>query len=315
MKSQLIWKLTKRAAVAWNNDNTLQLGSSLAYYAVFSISPLLILAIEIVGLFYEGDSFGYIRSEIGLLVGENAATAIAGAITSVDASEYGYTATVVSVVLLLIGAAGVFVQLQNALNHIWGVTPKPGRFVKDFVKQRLISFALILGFSFLLLISLLISAALAAITGYFQFLLPGAGLLWHILDALVSFLVMTFVFASIYKVVPDVRIDWNDVWVGAFVTAILFTCGKSLIGFYLGRSGIGSAFGAAGSVLVVLAWVYYSSQILFLGAEFTKAYSEERRFFIRPVHGATAVTDEARERARGKRRLFPHQRTGSRPAV
>ena len=299
MKLQEIWKLTKRAAVAWNNDNTLLLGSSLAYYAIFSISPLLIIAIEVIGLFYEGDSFGYIHSEIAGLVGENAATAIASTITSLHASEHGFTATVISIVLLLMGAAGVFVQLQIAMNHIWGVTPKPGHFVRDFVKQRLMSFAMILGFSFLLLVSLLISSTLAAITGYFQFLLPGAGFFWHILDALVSFMVVAFVFASIYKVVPDVRIDWSNAWVGAFVTAILFTGGKLLIGFYLGRSGIGSAFGAAGSVLVILAWVYYSSQILFLGAEFTKAYSEERRPFTRPVHGATTVTEGARQRARG----------------
>ena len=135
----------------------------------------LIIAIEVVGLFYEGDSFGYIHSEIAALVGENAATTIASTITSVHASEHGFTATVISIVLLLMGAAGVFVQLQNAMNHIWGVMPKPGHFVKDFVKQRLMSFAMVLVFSVLLLVSLLISSTLAAITGYLQFLLPGAG--------------------------------------------------------------------------------------------------------------------------------------------
>jgi membrane protein len=299
----------------WNNDNTLQLGSSLAYYAIFSISPLLIIVIEVIGLFYNGNSSGYIRSEIAVLIGDNAATALAGTINSVQASEHGRTATVISVVLLLIGASGVFVQLQNAMNQIWGVMPKPGHFMKDFLKQRLVSFAMILGFSFLLLISLLISAALAAITGYFQFLLPGTNSFWHILDALVSFLVVTLVFASIYKVMPDVRIDWNDVWVGAFVTAVLFTAGKSLIAFYLGRSGIGSAFGAAGSVLVFLAWVYYSSQILFLGAEFTKAYSEERGLCVRPARGAKAVTEDARERAFGTGLSPKRNRTASRPAV
>jgi len=312
---QMLWKVSKRAAIEWYNDNTLQLGSSLAYYAIFSISPLLIIAIEVIGFFYRGDSFGYIHSEIAMLIGENAATAIASTVQSVQASGHGHAATVISIVLLLLGASGVFVQLQNAMNQIWGVTPKPGRFVKDFLKQRLVSFAMILGFSFVLLVSLLISAALAAVTGYFQFLVPGANSLWHLFDALISFAVTTLVFASIYKVMPDVRIGWKDVWVGAFVTAILFTAGKSLIGFYLGRSGVGSAFGAAGSVLVILAWVYYSSQILFLGAEFTKAYSEERGRCVRPAPGAEAVTEEARERALGIAPLLPSRQSTERQNV
>jgi membrane protein len=144
--------------------------------------------------------------------------------------------------------------------------------------------------SFLLLVSLLLSAAIAAITAYFRYLSPANDFLWYTLDAVTSFIMVLLILAAIYKVVPDVHIDWNDVWVGAFITAILFTLGKSLIGFYLGRSGIGSAFGAAASVFVILAWVYYSSQILFLGAEFTKVYSENRRLCVRPVRGAEYVT-------------------------
>ncbi|PYS37285.1 MAG: ribonuclease BN [Acidobacteria bacterium] len=294
------WELLKKALAAWNTDNTLPLGAALAYYASFSISPLLVIVLAISGFFYRGDSLSYVRSEIGDLVGERAATAITAAIESVHSSEHGLAATVLSLVVLFLGASGVFVQLQNSLNQIWGVKPKPGHFIRDFLKQRLISFAMIVGVSFLLLVSLLMSAAVAAITAYFHYLLPGADFAWYTLDTLASFLLVVLIFAAIFKVVPDVHIGWNDVWVGAFITAILFTGGKSLIGFYLGRSGIGSAFGAAASVFVILAWVYYSSQILFLGAEFTKVYSEHHRFCVRPVRGAETVTDEARQRARGE---------------
>ena len=190
--------------------------------------------------------------------------------------------------------------MQTALNRVWGVQPKPGHFWRDFFKQRAISFTLILGVSFLMLVSLLVSAMLAAITGYFSYLLPGATFLWHVLDVVVSFSIVVGIFAAIYKIVPDVHIDWQDVWTGAIVTAVLFTAGKAAISLYIGRTGVGSAYGAAGSVMILLAWVYYSSQILFLGAEFTKLYAEQRRFVVRPLKGAEAVTEEAQQRMRGE---------------
>jgi membrane protein len=303
------WELTKSAVAAWNKDDTLPLGAALAYYASFSISPLLVIVLAVSGFFYRGDSFSYVRSEIAGLVGNKAAIAIASAIESVQSSTHGLAATLFSLVILFLGASGVFVQLQNSMNQIWGVKPKPGHFVRDLLKQRLISFAMILGVSFLLLVSLLFSAAVAAITAYFQYLLPGADFVWYTLDTMASFVLVVLVFASIYKVVPDVHIDWGDVWVGAFVTAIFFTGGKFLIGFYLGRSGIGSAFGAAASIFVILAWVYYSSQILFLGAEFTKVYSEHRRSCVRPVRGAEPVSEEARLRERGEMQTIDSERT------
>ena len=289
MKLSHCWELTKKALAAWNNDSTLPLGAALAYYATFSISPLLVITLAVSGFFYRGDSSSYVRSRIADLVGDNAATAIAGAIASVRYSEHGLAATVLSVVILFLGASAVFVQLQNALNKIWGVRPNSGGLVRDFLKQRLISFAMILGLSVFLLISVFFSAAVAAITAYFRYLLPGADILWYALDAGASFPLLMLIFAAVYKVLPDVHIEWDDVWVGAFITAILFTGGKFLIGFYLGRSGIGSAFGAASSVFMILAWVYYSSQILFLGAEFTKVYSEHRRLSLRLIRGARSV--------------------------
>jgi membrane protein len=286
MKPIKLWHLTVQTSSAWNNDNALQLGAALAYYAVFSISPLLIIILAVAGFLYRGDSFAYIYAQIAMLAGNNAADTITSTIKSVHSSEHGFAATVVSVIILFFGASGVFVQLQSSMNQIWGVKPKPGYFWTDFLKGRLLSVAMILGLGFLLLISLVLSAALSAGSDYFEDLLPGATWLWQTLDAGVSFAIVVLLFASIFKAVPDVRIGWNDVWVGALLTAILFTGGKSVIGLYLGRSSLGSAFGAAGSLLVVLAWMYYSSQILFFGAEFTKIYAEEHRVSIKPSKGA-----------------------------
>jgi membrane protein len=290
------WRLLKKAGAEYGSQNALEWGAALAYYTAFSIAPLLIIALSIVGLVYKGDSVSYIHSEIAGLVGDNAANAITSAIRSVHTSEHGTIANIVSVIILLVGASSVFGQLQNALNRVWGVEPKPGHFWRDLFKQRMISFAMILGISFLMLVSLLVSAILAAVTGYFEYLLPGASIAWHLLDAIVSFFVVVLLFAAIFKVIPDVHIDWQEVWTGAIVTALLFVGGKAVISLYLGRSGVGSAYGAAGSVLILLAWVYYSSQILFLGAEFTKLYADERRTCVRPIAGAKAVTEEAKQR-------------------
>jgi len=294
------WKIITGSLQAWNSQNALEWGAALAYYTAFSIAPLLIIALGIVGFFYKGDSLGYIHAQIADFVGENAATAITGAIRSVRTSEHGMLASVVSIIVLLIGASSVFGELQTALNRVWGVQPKADHFWRDLFKQRVISFTLVLGVSFVMLVSLLTSAMLAAITGYFAYLLPGANFLWHVLDIVVSFSIVVGIFAAIYKIVPDVHIDWQDVWTGAIATAVLFTAGKAAISFYIGRTGVGSAYGAAGSVLILLAWVYYSSQILFLGAEFTKLYAEQRRFVVRPLKGAEAVTEEAQQRMRGE---------------
>ncbi|HLH31399.1 MAG TPA: YihY/virulence factor BrkB family protein [Terriglobia bacterium] len=280
------WRILKKAGAEWSSQNALEWGAALAYYTAFSIAPLLIIALTIVGVVYKGNSLGYIHDQIGNLVGNNAATALTSAIVSVRRSEHGVLANVVSIIVLLVGATSVFGQLQIALNRVWGVQPKPGHFWRDLFKQRMISFAMILGISFLMLVSLLVSAVLAAITGYFEYLLPGANIIWHLIDATVSFAIVVLLFAAIFKIIPDVHIDWKDVWTGAIFTSALFVGGKAAIGFYLGRSGVGSAYGAAGSVLIILAWVYYSSQILFLGAEFTKLYAEERRIRIVPIKGA-----------------------------
>src|SRR5438874_4835138 len=207
-----MWNLTTGSVSAWSSQNALEWGAALAYYTAFSIAPLLIIALGVVGLFYQGNSLSYIHDQIASLVGENAATAITSAIHSVRTSEHGIAASVAGVVVLLIGASSVFGELQTALNRVWGVQPKPGHFWRDFFKQRMISFAMVFGISFLMLVSLLISAILAAVTGYFEYLLPGANAVWHVLDAAVSFGIVVVLFGAIYKIIPDVHIDWQDVW-------------------------------------------------------------------------------------------------------
>lgn len=299
MSLREVWRLIPKTLSAWTEQNALEWGAALAYYTAFSIAPLLIIALTVVELVYKGDTLAYVHYEIASLIGENAAKVITAAIQSMRTSEHGWLANVISIAALSIGATSVFAQLQSTLNRIWGVEPKPDHFWQDLLKQRLISFAMILGISFLLLVSLLVSAFLAAVTAYFSYLLPGVDFLWEFLDAGVSFAIVVVLFAAIYRTIPDVHIEWRDVWTGAMVTAILFVAGKFAIGLYLGRSGIASAYGAAGSVLILLAWVYYSSQILFFGALFTKFYTEENRRKIKPIPGAEAVTKEAKQRARG----------------
>jgi membrane protein len=270
------WDVTAQTFTAWNNDGALQLGAALAFYAAFSISPFLIIILAVTGFFYKGDGFGYIHSQIEALAGGATADTITGAIRSVHSSGHSLAATITGVVVLFIGASGFFVQLQSSMNQIWGVTTKPGNMWKGFFKERLLSFGMILGVGFVLMISVVLSAGLSAGGRYFENALPGATLVGKILDGGISFAIVVILFASIFKVVPDVSISWNDVWIGALLTAVLFTAGKLVIGWYLGQSSLGSAFGAAGSMLFVLAWVYYSSQILFFGAEFTKIYAEHR---------------------------------------
>src|SRR5262245_44462678 len=205
------WILLRKSFWAWTNENALEWGAALAYYTAFSIAPLLLIALTVAGLFYEGDSLSYIRGQIAGLVGNNAAATITSAIQSIRSSGGGAVASIVSVLVLLLGASTVFGQLQNVLNRIWGVQPKPGHFWRDLFKQRLISFAMVIGVGFVLLVSLILSAVLAMVTDYFSYLLPGAGIFWQLLDGVASFSLITFLFASIFKFVPDVDLDWRDV--------------------------------------------------------------------------------------------------------
>jgi membrane protein len=207
-------------------------------------------------------------------------------------TQTGLLATIIGLATLLFGASGVFGELQDSLNTIWGVKPRPGRGVRDIVRDRFASFTMVMGIAFLLLVSLVLTAAIAALGTMLDS--AGAASWLHSVNALASFGIVTLLFAAMYKYVPDVRIEWRDVWIGAAVTSLLFTAGKFAIGLYLGRSGVASAYGAAGSFAVLLVWVYYSAQILFLGAEFTKVYAATYGSGIRPQSNAVPVTPEAR---------------------
>jgi membrane protein len=273
LKPLRLWTLIPRTFSAWSDDNAVQLGAALAFYAAFSITPLLIMTLAAAGIFYHGGSFTYIKAQLSALVGRDAADTLAETIVAVRKSKQGFAAGAVSALVLSIGATGVFIQLQSAMNQIWKTERKPGHFWRHFLAERLLAIAMIAGGGFFLLVWVAWSATLS--TG--AYLLPRATFLWQIADGGVSFVILTLFFASIFKIVPDVHIHWSDVWVGAILTAILFTAGKSATALFLGHNDIGSAFGAAGSILATLAWVFYSSQILFFGAEFTKVHAEQRR--------------------------------------
>jgi membrane protein len=257
----------------WQKDNALSLGAALAYYTIFSMAPLLVLVIAIAGLvFGHAAAEGQIVGQIGDLVGAAPAKTIEGMIARASGAKAGIVATAVSLGTMALGASGVFGQLQQSLNLIWEASASRSG-LRGHLRRRAAAFGMILGIGFLLLVSLVASAGLAALHDLLARDLPLLGRILPIVNFLFSFGVITGLFAMIFKILPDVRLHWRDVWLGAAVTALLFTVGKALIGLYLGRAGVTSVYGAAGSFVLVLLWVYYSAQILFLGAEFTEVYS------------------------------------------
>jgi membrane protein len=265
--------LFKQTFAEWYSDNAQAQAAALAYYTAFSIAPLLIIAVAVAGLLFGAEAArGEIRRQLTELVGDNGATIIEEMMVSARQTGSGAAATAVGLAVLLFGATSVFAQLQDSLNLFWKVKPAASG-VKSFLKTRFLSLAMVLGIGFLLLVSLLLSAALSAAGAYLGGLVPGWELTWQIVNAVASFAITTTLFALIYKVLPDAKIAWGDVWLGALVTSVLFVLGKTAIGLYLGKGAIASGYGAAGSLAVVLFWVYYSAQILFLGAEFTRVYS------------------------------------------
>lgn len=251
------------------------MGAALSYYTAFSLSPLLIIVIAIAGLLFGPEAVeGYIVEQIGGLIGEETGRAIQAMIESSRKPAAGIIGSVVGVLTLAIGASGVFAELQDSLNTIWKVQPKTkGSGVMKMIRDRFLSFTMVLTIGFLLLISLLVHAALAAFGKFMGGLFPGTEALLHVINFVISFGVITLLFAMMFKMLPDVKIPWRHVWIGAGITALLFTIGKFLIGLYLGKSGIASPYGAAGSLIVMLVWVYYSAQIFLFGAEFTHAYA------------------------------------------
>lgn len=258
----------------WSNDNALTLGAALAYYTIFSLAPLLVLAIAVAGLvFGRAAAQGEIVTQIQGVLGPSGAELIESMIEKASEPASGVVATVISLLTMFFGASGVFGQLQGSLNQIWGADTQRRKGVKGQLQRRAASFSMILGIGFLLLVSLALSATISGLHQFIDEYLTVPAELLSLTNLTVSFLIVTALFAMIFKLLPDARIEWRDVWLGAAVTALLFTLGKSLIGIYLGRAGVTSVYGAAGSLVLVLLWVYYSSQLLFLGAEFTEVYS------------------------------------------
>jgi membrane protein len=289
MTPRLLWKVITRAVAGWWGDNVPRLGASLSYYTLFALAPVLVVAIAIAGLVFGPEAVrGEIVVQIRGLVGEQGAVAVQAMLEGASKESESTLATVLGLITLFIGATGAFLELQTALNGIWRVKPKEGgHWLTELLVQRLISFGLVVAVGFLLLVSLLVSAALAALHRYMGYRFPDLAEVWQGANVLVSFGVVTLLFAMVYRVLPDVKLGWRDVWLGAIVTSLLFTIGKFLIGLYLGTSGLASTYGAAGSVVVLLVWVYYSSQIVLLGAEFTRAWVEVNGERRKPMDHAT----------------------------
>jgi membrane protein len=287
MKPKQLFDLCRKAVMAWVDDYAPSMGAAISYYTIFSLAPLLVIVIAIAGAIFGREAAqGQIVEQISGLVGREGAVAVESMLRSVDEPGKGLVAGVVSVVVLLIGATTVFAELQSALDRIWHVPEKekPSG-VWAVLRARLLSFGLILGLAFLLMVSLLVSAGLAAFGSWFGGLMPGWEAMLHVLNVAISLGIVTVLFAMIFKLMPTARIAWRDVWIGAAVTAVLFELGKLAIGLYLGKSGVNESFAAAGSLVVLVAWVYYAAQIFLLGAEFTKVYANEHG----SVYGVKAV--------------------------
>jgi membrane protein len=269
-----LFTLLKTTSREWINDNVLRMGAALAYYSIFSLPPLLIIAIAISGLVLGVKAAqGEITAQIQGLIGTDGARAVQTMIQSAHKPAHGIVATILGVLLLFVGATGVFTEMRDALNTIWHVGTQESFGAWSFVRARLLGCGIVLGIGFLLLVSLLLSAFVTAIATYIGSLLPVPQGLLVAGDFLISFLCMTVLFAMIFKILPNTKISWTDVSVGAILTSLFFTVGKFGIGFYIGKSALASAYGATGSLVIVVAWAYYSSLILYFGAEFTRVYA------------------------------------------
>lgn len=288
--------LLKLTYQGWKEDKASRLAAALAYYTIFSLGPLLIIVIAVTGFFWQREAVqSSVMNQVQGLVGPEGATFVSDLLTSASNPARGILATILGVITLIFGALGAFNELHNALNTIWEVKEEETKgfleSIKKVIFSRLLSFTMILGIGFLLLVSLVISAGLSAVQETVGNAIPVSEILLQILNLIISIGVITVLFALIFKYLPDAEIAWRDVWLGAFVTALLFSLGKFLIGLYLGNSAVGSSFGAAGSLVLLLIWIYYSAQILFFGAEFTQVYANKFGSKIVP-EGQTAQGEE-----------------------
>jgi membrane protein len=278
-------RLFTASAREWSNDKAPRLGAALSYYTIFSLAPVLLLVVAVAGMFLGSDAAqGKIVDQLSGLLGTEAATVIQTMLEKAGQHKGGILATVIGFVTLVVGATGVLIELQDALNTVWKVVAKPGRGVKGILRDRLLSFGIVLGFGFLLLVSLVLSAAVSVLDSWIGGLIPGWVIVGYVLSYGLSLGLVAGVLAAIFKILPDVKISWRDVWVGALVTSVLFHIGKFGISLYIGKASVASTFGAAGSLAVLLVWIYYSSQIVLFGAEFTRVFANE--------YGSRVVADD-----------------------
>src|SRR5437016_12133677 len=297
--SATAFDLLKQTAQEWLQDKAPQLGAALAYYTVFSLAPLILVLLAIVGVIFRDDSAGAwdkITQQMSYFLDQSAVQVVQNIAQKASQPSKSTIATIIGVALAIFGASGVFGQLQDALNTIWGVKAKPGLGIWAFLRARFLSFAMVAGICFLLLVSLAIEALLKGFSHYLQSVLPGGIAIAVTVYLVFDFAVVVLLFAMIFKFLPDVKIRWRDVWIGAVMTAILFGIGKWLLGFYLGSGAAGSAYGAAGSLITLLLWVYYSSQILLFGAEFTQVYADRAGREVKPDKYAVPVQTKEVER-------------------
>jgi membrane protein len=310
MRAKQYLGLLKQAASSWSSDYAPSMGAALSYYTLFSIAPLLLIVIAVAGLVFGADAArGAIFEQLEGLIGAEGAKGVEGLLQAADEPREGIISSIIGVLVLLIGATTVFGELQNALDRIWRA---PAREQSsgwwNLIRTRLLSFGMILGIAFLLMVSLVMSAMLAALGKLWTF--EGWEALAHALDMVVSFGLITVLFALIYKMIPRVHVSWHDVWIGAAVTSLLFAVGKFLIGLYIGKSGVASSFGAAGSLVLLIVWVYYSAQIFLFGAEFTWVYAHEfgsRRGQPRPGSETPKVEAKPEAKPEPARALAPIQ--------
>ncbi len=297
MKSKLkfIWEFLVDVINKFIDDKCPKLGAALSFYTIFSLAPLLIIAISVAGLIFgEKAASGQIVGEIKDMVGNESAVLIQNALRKVSFSSANIIAIIMSLVTMIIGSTVVFVELQDSLDMIWKVKPKPGgNFLKSLLKDRIKSFVIVIGTGFLLLVSLMVSSVISALSSFInEKLISLPVLLLDSVDIIISLAIIFVLFGMIFKGLPDVELEWRHVWIGSIVTAVLFVMGKYLIGLYIGQSTLGSTYGAASSLVILLLWVYYSAQILFIGAEFTQVYAERLGEGIKPSKNFMKYHDE-----------------------
>ena len=288
-----VWKTGKEVVTNWGVHRCSAQSAALAFYTIFSLAPVLVVVITLAGAVWGEEAVrGQIFDEFKGLMGPDAALLVQEVLKSVAHRQAsGWVPAMVGIVTLLLGATAIFGQLQDAINTVWAVEPKPGAALTTLLRKRLHSFALVVGIGFLLAVSLVLSAALTGFSHYLERRLDLPLDFLQVANFIVSFIVITLLFAMTYRILPDVKIEWRDVWLGSLLTSFLFVIGKTLIGLYLGRTGVASAYGAAGSLVVILLWVYYSALIFFFGAEFTRVHSRQFRTEAKPEEGAVRVPE------------------------